>query len=73
MSSIISRHCHVFLCPSMSQFISFNSVIFSRVRSDQAEARRNRVREARKRREERVALKKEEVAKTLEAETAAPK
>ncbi|CAG0920988.1 unnamed protein product [Notodromas monacha] len=39
--------------------------------SDQAEARRNRVREARKRREERVAQKKEEFVKTIEAEATA--
>merc|ERR1712033_137056 len=34
--------------------------------SDQAEARRNKVKEARKRREERIALKKEEMLKNIE-------
>ena len=36
--------------------------------SDQAEARRNRVREARKRREERIALKKQELLKSFAKE-----
>merc|ERR1712237_1576 len=40
--------------------------------SDQAEARRNKVKEARKRREERQALKKQEMLQAYEAEDAAP-
>lgn len=36
--------------------------------SDQAEARRNRVKEARKRREERIAAKKEELLQTFARE-----
>merc|ERR1719458_770226 len=42
----------------------------SKMLSDQAEARRNKVKEARKRREERQALKREELLQTYEKEDA---
>lgn len=41
--------------------------------SDQAEARRSKVKEARKRREERIAQKKQELLKTFAKEDEAPK
>merc|ERR1711903_262562 len=44
----------------------------SKMLSDQAEARRNKVKESRKRREERQALKKQEMLAAYEAEDAAP-
>merc|ERR1712042_404863 len=44
----------------------------SKMLSDQAEARRTRVKESRKRREERQALKKQEMLQAYEAEDAAP-
>merc|ERR1711913_41717 len=44
----------------------------SKMLSDQAEARRNKVKEARKRREDRVATKKQEMLQAYEAEDAAP-
>jgi len=42
--------------------------VFLLLYSDQAEARRTRTREARKRREERLQAKKEEIIKTLSKE-----
>merc|ERR1719206_785324 len=44
----------------------------SKTLSDQAEARRTKVKESRKRREERQALKKQEMLQAYEAEDAAP-
>merc|ERR1712217_634295 len=44
----------------------------SKMLSDQAEARRTKVKESRKRREERQALKKQEMLQAYEAEDAAP-
>merc|ERR1712183_787003 len=44
----------------------------SKMLSDQAEARRNKVKESRKRMEERQALKKQEMLQAYEAEDAAP-
>ena len=44
----------------------------SKMLSDQAEARRTKVKESRKRREERQALKKQEMLQAYEAENAAP-
>ncbi len=50
----------------------FQILIF-RSSSDQAEARRTKVREARKRREERIQLKKQELLKTYAKEDEASK
>merc|ERR1712106_982140 len=44
----------------------------SKMLSDQADARRTKVKESRKRREERQALKKQEMLQAYEAEDAAP-
>lgn len=56
-------------CPWGTKKKSWTSLIFlSSLCSDQAEARRSKTREARKRREERLQAKKEEIIKNLSKE-----
>lgn len=62
--------CKMFLVPGAQKTqVSWTPLTFlSSLCSDQAEARRSKTREARKRREERLQAKKEEIIKNLSKE-----